>query len=188
MTAPNNALADLRFRWFALRLVTLAGFLVLLTARVAAQSVSPKALFGAQVKLSVAREHLTGELLAVSNDSIWLMHDRQIVAIARADVHSVKYRRHNFTPRRALVAGGVVTTATTVAFGAACAQYQSTTEGSGILCGNAVGGWFAISASLTGITALWTAWRSWTVFPLVNWERLSAYARFPQGIPASMRA
>lgn len=181
-------LCSRRQGWLMLRLIVIATILLVLSARVMAQSVSPKAVLGARVKLSLGGEMRTGELLAASADSIWIMDNSQVVGFARSNVRAIKYRRHNFTPQRALVAGAVVTTATTVAFGAACSQYQQTTEGAGVLCGNAVGSWFGISASLTGITALWTALRSWPSFSLTKWDQLSAYARFPQGLPASMRS
>lgn len=153
----------------------------------AAQSSSPVSPFGTQVRLTLAQQSVRGELLAVSNDSVWILNDAFTVALARSDVRRVSYRRHNFGGRRALISGGVVSVVTTLAMAAACNSYTSTSEGAGTMCGNAVGAWFAVTAGLTLLTSGWSWARQWHDLPLTRWEQLSAHARFPQGLPPTFR-
>lgn len=172
-------------------LVLLAwSLLFVLSARspLGAQASSPKSPYGTQVKLTLASQVVRGELLAVSADSAWIFHEQLVVAIARSEVRKLGYRRHNFGGRRALIAGGVATGTTTLAMALACSMYNNSAEGNGsVSCGNATGVWFALTSALTALTSLVSGARQWQGLPLVEWDVLTAHARFPQGLPASFR-
>lgn len=152
-----------------------------------AQSASPAKPYGTQVSLRVGAREITGELLAATTDSVWILRERRPVAFARSEIDRTRYRRHNFSGRRALIAGGVVTGVTTAAMAAACSSANAESDNSSTNCGSFLGAWSAVSGLLTLLSAGVASGGQWSTLPLTRWDELTAHARFPQGLPDSFR-
>ena len=119
---------------------------------------------------------LTGELLAVERDSVWLLTaDGAAVAVPIADVTRAR------VPQQGLTANGVLTWAliggavSGVALAAACSS-----EGGD--CGAVLPGVMLAWGLFGGVSALVAGpgWRSVGIAA----DSLRPYARFPQGLPA----
>jgi hypothetical protein len=132
---------------------------------------------GAHVAVLRGATELPGELIAVGPDSVWLLVDTGLVAVPRLEIDGVKLQR------KALGAGGIAiwgalgATVTGLALTAACSTLQ------GGSCGPVLPGTFIAWLLPTGIAAAAAGSRDETLHEL---DRLTAFARFPQGLPPGL--
>jgi hypothetical protein len=124
-----------------------------------------------------------GELLAAGADSIWLLRGDTIVSVATTHIRNVEVERHSFTGRRmmGIMAGAGLVYG--IALGVACSSY----EGGGD-CGSVALGTMALYVGAGSVWALSTMYSSKYRFSPSRWDEIRAFARFPQGIPDSVRA
>lgn len=121
---------------------------------------------------------VTGELLAVGVDTLWLLTRTGMQAIPRDAVRGVYVERHGFGARKAVIwaaAGGVITAG---AITAACA---SEGEDCAAVFANVMLVW-GLAGTLAAGSADVSRWMA--VVP-DEWDALRSYARFPQGLPAA---
>ena len=120
---------------------------------------------------------VSGELIAVSADSVWVLAHLGLLTVPLAQVDAVRVTRHGFTAGKALLWSAVAGTISGLALAAACgAADEGDCAGvfpSVLLTWGIVGG---ISAATVSGSARLRLGRT-------EWERLRPYARFPQGIP-----
>lgn len=121
---------------------------------------------------------VSGELIAVSADSVWVLADHGLVTVPLAQVAAVRVVRHRFTTGRVLTWSVVGGTISGVALAAAC---------SGADEGNDCGGVFPAVllswAIVGGISAATVGGSAYVRLRPSEWEKLRPFARFPQGIP-----
>jgi hypothetical protein len=144
----------------------------------ARQAVTP---LGRAVKVTpIPREHTperSGELIAVSAESLWLAQDSGVVSVPWSRVERVQVRRSTLSVGHAMGYSVVLGLVTGGALGAACSQVEDASCG-GVLPVALGGSLFfgalsAISIESSAVQTLRAA----------RWEELRRYARFPQGLP-----
>ena len=129
------------------------------------------------------RTSSSGELIAVSSDSLWLLSRDSLVTFGIGAISSVDVQRHHFTAKRTLVHSAVIGIATGAALTAACASVDDTEN-----CG-AVFPVFALAFTALGaVLAIGAEESSKLHFAPYQWPDMRAFARFPQGMPDSARA
>jgi len=125
------------------------------------------------------RSTISGELLAINADSVWLL-DGRIRAVPSPDVTDLRIRRHRMGPGAALVwsiVGGLITGG---ALTAACATVSD--ECGSVFLGVA-GAWLFVGV----ISAASLSETSQTIRAPIPSDDLRRYARFPQGLPPVMQ-
>ena len=141
-------------------------------------------VFGRHVAVSPARDAratpLTGELIAVSAESLWVLGDTGLGALPLGAVDRVSVRRHNFTAGRALAWALVGAAVTGGALSAACSSVE------GAECGRVFPGVALSWVFWGGLAAASADASSKLRIDAARWDSLRAYARFPQGIPAGV--
>ena len=129
---------------------------------------------------------IEGELLAAS-DTVWLRSGSVLVGRAASDLLQVNVRRHTFGARRTyawLAIGGAVTGAGLML---SCASYESSDGGGD--SGGCVGlipffsALFIVAGSVFALTNYMSATRTYAPGDSL----LPSFARFPQGLPDTVR-
>jgi hypothetical protein len=144
----------------------------------ARQEVTP---LGRAVKVTpIPREHAperSGELFAVSAESLWLARDAEIVSVPWSRVERVQVRRSTLSAGRAMAYSVVLGLLTGGALDAACSQVEAASCG-GVLP-VALAGWLLVG----GLSAISIESSATQTLRAARWEELRRYARFPQGLP-----
>jgi hypothetical protein len=157
---------------------------LLATSPVAAQSHAgphqPRRL-GSRVQVVFVRDapRATGELLAVRQDSLWLLAPDQMLAVPMAQVRQVEVRRPGLNAGGVLIwtlVGGLLTGG---ALTAACSSVEDAS------CGGVLPAVLLSWGIVGGITAAATG--SGTRRLPAQPPALAPYARFPQGLPPGFR-
>ncbi|SHK91260.1 hypothetical protein [Rhodothermus profundi] len=163
-------------RWFFWILWT---GLVLEPGAVRGQAPQRNAPRGYSIRLYVEQgQQLKGELLAVTQDTLWLLTDAEIRPLRLESISQVQVRypgiRRSHLMRWSVIGGGV----TGIALTGAC---MSVSEGCVGVFALSMGLWLVAG----GVAALFTHPPHLWVVP--DSQALVPYARFPQGLPPSMR-
>ncbi|GAC1653948.1 MAG: hypothetical protein NVS4B3_17470 [Gemmatimonadaceae bacterium] len=124
---------------------------------------------------------VSGELLAVSSDSLWLLRDTTILVFPADALKIIHVARHSFDGRRTVATMIVAGAVTGAALMVACGQVKNTD------CGAVLPAALLTHAVLGGLFALSTDHSSMHRFSPRQWAELRGYARFPQGLPDSAR-
>jgi hypothetical protein len=137
-------------------------------------------LYGAQVRVqSISGPQVTGELLAVSTDSLWMLADLRLAAFPLRDVVQVRIDRGTPSTKLAwtwALIGGAVTGA---ALTAACSSVKGTSG-----CGSLFAASVVPFVLAGGIGAASLAHSRYETFEFGrDPELLRAHARFPKGLP-----
>jgi hypothetical protein len=144
------------------------------------QPVSP---WGRAVRVApvpAAALRVSGELLAVSAESLWVALRHENVSVPFDQVERVYVRRSNLGAGQALGYSVMMGLVTGGALAAACGQVDD--AACGAVLPVAVLSWLAWGA-LSGMSLEAGAF---TGVPAAEWEQLRPYARFPQGLPESV--
>lgn len=123
-----------------------------------------------------ADHRVSGELIAVSVDSLWVLAERTLVTVPLAQVDAVHVARHRFTPKTALVWTAVGGLLSATALTVACGQVADD-------CGYVFPGVLLSWGMVGGLSAVTVSRSANLRFDRTEWDRLRPYARFPQGIP-----
>ncbi len=131
--------------------------------------------------------HVTGELIAVGSDSIWVLADGQLRGYAARDISKLNVERHPFDGKRTLTVNATTGAVTGIALMVACNSYRAKEGDRNPSCAGVVPATVAVFTVLGGIFAL-TNNRS-SMYHLVPSDtlQLRAHARFPQGLPVTLK-
>lgn len=155
---------------------------LLLTAPVTPLSAQDVRLTGAEVDVDlVDGRDLRGELIEAFDGSLLLLSESGYESVMLDDVADIEWRRHGFDRGDAMLFVGIGSVVTLAGMGYACSRYE------GGDCGGAVVATLIPWALLGVPFALGVGGSAWGDLPADEVE-LRAYARFPQGAPASFRA
>ena len=133
--------------------------------------------YGRQARVEVTGGNVNGELLAVGEDSLWVLANGGLAAIPQTDVRRVRVQRHEFSGGRAMswaAIGGLVTGA---GMTIACSAVDGTSGCGGVFV--AVGFSWLVFGGLAALGVENSRWVDINSYPMA----LSRYARFPQGWP-----
>jgi hypothetical protein len=161
-------------RYAVLLVVALPGCVV------ARQTASP---LGGSVRATrqTSGPSIAGELIAVTADSLWVLTPQQVpVSVPLAALHSVSVRRGKVgfgTTMGYSVALGLVTGG---ALALSCSQVADE-------CGGVLPGVLLITVVVGALASVSLESSATLSIPARRWEELRPYARFPQGMPDSLR-
>ncbi len=118
-----------------------------------------------------------GELLAVDDQSLWLLSKGVTRNIPFEGVSDIRVRQHDFDAAKVWTWIGIGAAVTGLGMAAACSSVDDTTGCGGVFVGMAlswavIGGLFSIDVTRS----------SWTTVPPSRLN-LTRYSRFPQGLP-----
>jgi hypothetical protein len=141
---------------------------------------------GRDIKLQMkgrSPSQLSGELLAVNLDSLWVLDRGRLASVPLDWVSSAAVPRHGFSGSKAFLVGTVVGLASGLGLSAACGSVE------GSDCGGVLAGSVALGAAVGGLSAIsFNASSQWRFGPVVVPDSLARFARFPQGPPPGFRA
>jgi hypothetical protein len=123
----------------------------------------------------------SGELIAVSLDSLWLLHDDALTVFPLADMKQVNIRQSSFGAGKALLWSLIAGAISGVALTAACSSLDGD-------CGAVLPAVLISWAFIGGIAALAVEPARYTEFPAPRADVLRPYSRFPQGLPEGYRS
>jgi hypothetical protein len=133
-------------------------------------------------------EVIRGELLAATSDTVWFLENGVISRYPTRDLSDIAVRRHPFTAQRAftamMIGGGV----TAVAMMVACGRYNAMPNEGNTECGPVLPVTLLLYALPGLLFATGQHYNSQIRMAPSEVDRLRPYARFPQGIPDSVRA
>ena len=133
---------------------------------------------GRQVRFAYgAPRALEGELLAVDDQSMWLLSNGQTRNIPLDGLGEIQVRQHGFGATKVWTWIGIGAAVTGIGMAAACSTVEDATGCGGWFFGMGLG-WGVIG----GLFSLDVVGSSWAEVPPVR-EGLLRYARFPQGLP-----
>lgn len=148
-------------------------------AALSAQRLSPP--LGSRVRVSVAEKPAqSGELLAVTHDSIWLLQPQGLTSVPLRDVAELRVDRGGLGGSGAIIWSLVVGIASGTALSAACSSVAD--SDCSYVLPITLGAWTVVG--LLSSQSLQEA-RYETVSP-PDPDALRARARFPQGLPAGI--
>ena len=128
-----------------------------------------------------------GELIAATRDTVWLLADSSLVPFRMASLRGVNVDRHRMGFGRTMKWASIVGAATAAALLVSCNSYESSSEGSGSSCSGVFPATFVFVAAAGGLFGLLNEYSSKHHLSPDRFERLAPYARFPQGMPDSLR-
>jgi hypothetical protein len=123
----------------------------------------------------------TGELLAVDSANVWIMRNDTLLQFDVPTLLHVDVSRHGFDFKRTFTWMAITGLLTGTALTIACNQVEGA-ECNGVLPE------YAFSYGLLGAAFAADNQRSAVArFQPFDWQRMRAFARFPQGLPQAMR-
>jgi hypothetical protein len=169
------------------RAVGLAGLLVTSGCALSGAPISP---YGRQAEVrATSGSSQRGELIAASADTVWLMSNAGLTPFTTAELRRVEVERHGFGMRRTMKWMGWLGVGTGIALMISCNSYESSSEGSGdggscvgVLPGSVI--FFGLTGALLG---MFNESSRHHHFKPAETDRIRPYARFPQGMPDSLR-
>lgn len=129
---------------------------------------------------------ITGELIAVRGDSIWLLKDGQLRSFAAIGVSMLDVERHSFDGRKTLRWNAITGLVTGSALLVACSLYNNKDGSKSYGCPLVVPVSVALFSVLGSVFALTNDHSSMYHLVPADTLRLRAFARFPQGLPDSL--
>ncbi len=120
---------------------------------------------------------LRGELLAVDQDSVWVLGKQGVVAVRLGDLTEGWVRRHGLKRSTGILFGSLVGLASGVALMAACSSVEGAES-----CGALVPA-FTLTGGVLGVLAGVSMESSSHLQLPATASALRPYARFPQGMP-----
>lgn len=138
---------------------------------------------GAQTTVHMKRYRLNGELVAVNNDTVWILtrRDSMLAPVARDSIVRLDVQRHRMTGGRTMGYMSIVGVSTAVLLTIACSSVEDTSCGA-VLPGVMLP--FVVLGSLFGLINSESAWLRSEPGEIM---KARPYARFPQGIPDTIR-
>ena len=128
-----------------------------------------------------------GELIAATRDTVWLLADSALMPFRMASLRGVNVDRHRMGFGRTLTWASIAGAATATAMLYSCHLYASSSDGSGSSCSGVFPGTFVFFAVAGGLLGLLNEHSSKHHLSPERFDRLPPYARFPQGMPDSLR-
>jgi len=122
----------------------------------------------------------TGELIAVSPDSLWVQQHAEITSMPLERVRKVEMRRSRIGGGQVVAYSAILGGVTGIALTLACGSVEDTN------CGAVLPGVFLASVALGGLLALTVESNVKLSVSAADWRALRPYARFPQGLPDSL--
>ncbi len=158
---------------------TLSTVLLLLATATATPAQRLQPPLGSQVQLKLSSERsLNGELLAVSQDSIWLLQPRGLASVPLGDVSRVRVDHGGMGASGALIWSLIAGVVSGVALQSACSSVSDAD------CGGVLPGTLLIWALIGAISAPSMQHARYAKLRAEP-DSLRAHARFPQGLPAT---
>ena len=124
-----------------------------------------------------ASGRLEGELLAVDEQSLWMLSNGVPQNVPFGGLPEIQVRRHGFGTKQVWTWIGIGAAVTGLGLTAACSSYDGSGECGGIFFGMALS-WGIIG----GLFSLDVVGSAWDEVPPIS-RGLVRYARFPQGLP-----
>jgi len=122
----------------------------------------------------------SGELLAVSPDSVWLWRDSSLQGFTTKSVRIVTVERHRYGSTRTMALMAITGTVSGLMLQGACARIESD-------CGYIFSGVLGFSLASGALLSIINHYSSLYRFPPGDVDRMRPLARFPQGLPDSIR-
>jgi hypothetical protein len=147
---------------------------------IARQSASP---LGSSVKATGKANGPTvaGELIAITADTLWVLTRQQVqVSVPLASLHRVAVRRGKVGVGATMGYSVALGLATGAALTASCSQVANE-------CGEILPGILLTTVFVGALAALSVESSANLSIPARRWEELRPYARFPQGLPDSLK-
>lgn len=122
-----------------------------------------------------------GEILAVEQDSLWLLQSGEVVGVPLVGVESIRIRQHGLGPGQALgwsLAGGIISG---LLLTAACSSVEDTSG-----CGSVFVGAMVVWMTIGLISSATLHEATVKLRPPLTDSYLRRYARYPQGRPANL--
>lgn len=165
--------------------VTLVIGICLLTSSCMAAKATPSSL-GRRVSSFYGTPNkplrLDGELIAVGRDTLWVRGEAGVMRLPLADVQRVRMERHALTPARGFRWAMILGVATGAALSISCSNYHAQ-EGDSGSCGKMFTNTVLISAVVGGFFSVPLSSSAYQTTVAPNWNELTPFARFPQGLP-----
>lgn len=136
----------------------------------------------------IAGERVSGELLAVGRDTVWLLSGDTLRAIGAGGIRRIDVDRHRFNGNKTMLWMSLAGTGTGVALVLSCVSYKNSEDDSSVSCGGVLPGTLLLFLVAGAVLAFSNDHSSKYRLSPVETERLRAFARFPQGIPDSLAA
>ena len=136
-------------------------------------------VMGRTAKLGIAQGGISGELLSVSMDSLWVLSEERVQGLALTDLRKVDVQMHRFGAGRVLAWNLVAGLGSAIALTAACTSVADS-------CGGVFVGWsltWALVGGISGAALASSSHRLVTPSP----EALRPYVRYPQGFPKEIK-
>jgi hypothetical protein len=136
-------------------------------------------LRGTRVEVFARQQSHTGELLAVSSDTLWVWGESGLMASPVSSLTEVRIRQHSFTSGTMLLWGVFGGITSGVILTVACSSYQAEE----LSCGPVLPVFTLSGLLMGGLAALISGPSAYREFSPTQTQDLRAYARFPQGLP-----
>jgi predicted neutral ceramidase superfamily lipid hydrolase len=130
---------------------------------------------------------VSGELLAATADSIWLMREARISSYGSEKVRKLNVERHKFDGKRSMLVSVLSGVATGTALAIACNRYEATSQDNSTECTAVIPATALVFAIPGALFALSNNYSSMYHLVPSDTGRLRAYSRFPQGLPDTVR-
>ena len=149
------------------------------TACMPGRGISP---YGRPATVKLQREgSASGELLAVSPDSVWLWQYGRVQGFTARSVRAIAVERHRYGAARTMALMAVTGTVSGLMLNGACQSVESAN------CSGVLVSVFVFSLTSGAVLSSINHYSSLYRFTPGDVERLRPLARFPQGLPDSIR-
>lgn len=140
-------------------------------------------VMGRNAKIELPSGKLEGELLGVSEDSLWFMAEGAMLGVPLGEVSQLDIQMNKWGLNRVLTWNLVAGLGSAMALTAACSSVDDVDGG----CGSVFVGWTLSWALVGGIAGAFLASKSHKeVFP--SSDALRPYVRYPQGVPDAVKS
>lgn len=149
---------------------------------------APISAYGRPATVHAEGARTSGELLAASADTVWMLWSSGLRPIPASSIRRVDVQRHTFGLRRTLKWLGFAGLGTGAALMISCSSYYSSQEdGGGADCYGVVPGTMLVFAAAGLLLGSINEYTTKHRLRGVDTERLRTWSRYPQGIPDLLR-
>ena len=130
----------------------------------------------------------TGELIAANAENIWLLRNGSLDVFGTSSILTVDVERHRFDGMKTFKWMTLTGVATGAALTLSCIRFRSHDGGNAGGCGGVLLGTTGVFAGIGSLLAISNDHSSMYHLVPNDVNQLRAFARFPQGLPDSLRA
>jgi hypothetical protein len=131
---------------------------------------------------------VSGELLAVGRDTVWLLSGGTLIAIGAGGIRAIDVERHRFGGSKTIAWMTLAGVGTGTALLWSCASYGARENDNSVSCGGVLPGTLLAFLAAGALLSFSNQRSSRHHLSPVETERLRPLARFPQGLPDSLAA